>query len=124
MKNTFYEFDPVLYPIKLWVVVTNDNKILNERFEWYPKEEINIDFNIHNACTGLAIKKEGKRFGILIVFENNKQLDIKNISHETSHAIKRIWNHLGEDYFGDESTAYLAGWIADCCWKVKTGKYD
>ena len=122
MKNTFYEFDPVLYPIKLWVVVTNNNDILNDRFSWYPEENIKIDFDKATAVTGMALKKDDKALGVLIVFENSKQLDMKNITHETSHAIKRIWNHLNEEYFGDEATAYLAGWIADCCWKVKTGK--
>jgi len=122
MKNIFHEFDPVLYPVKLWVIVTDNNKVLNDRFSWYPKEDINIDFNISNATAGIALKKKGELLGVLIVFENSKQLNVKNIAHETSHAVRRIWNHLGEDYFGDEATAYLSGWIADCCWKVKTGK--
>ena len=46
MKNTFYEFDPVLYPMKLWVVVTNSEKILNDRFYLYPEEKIEINFII------------------------------------------------------------------------------
>jgi len=122
MKNTFYEFDPVIYPVKLWVVVTDSNKILNDRFSWYPEEKIDVDFNIVNAATGMALKKDGKLLGVLIVFETSKQMNVKNIAHETSHAVKKIWNHLHEDFFADEATAYLSGWIADCCWKVKTGK--
>ena len=74
------------------------------------------------AAADIALKKEDNLIGILIVFENVKSFTVKTIAHETAHAVKQIWNHLGEDYFGDEATAYLSGWIADCCWKVKIGK--
>lgn len=121
-KNVFHEFDPVIYPLKLWVVMTNSVEIINERFSSYPKGEIEMDFRKFDAGVILAVKKEDKNIGILMVFENAKHFTIETIAHETSHAVREIWKHLKEDYYGDEATAYLSGWIADCCWKVKTGK--
>ena len=122
MKNTFYEFDPVLYPIKLWIIVTNSNKIINDKFYAYPEGEIGIDFTKVDAGVILSRHRESKLIGILIVFENTKRFTVENITHETCHATEEIWKHLYEQEWGSEANAYLSGWIADCCWKVKTGK--
>ena len=70
----------------------------------------------------LSRHRESKLIGILIIFENKKYFTIENIAHETSHATEMIWQHLYEQEWGSEANAYLSGWIADCCWKVKTGK--
>ena len=44
-----HEFDPQIYPCKLWVAITTECKTLSERFEWkYDGTEIDIDFE--NTC--------------------------------------------------------------------------
>ena len=68
--------------------------------------------------------KESRKKGILILFENKKAMSVKYIAHESSHAAHELWKHLGEDFFGNEANAYFIGWVADCCNKVKTGKYE
>jgi len=54
----------------------------------------------------------------LIAFKP-EYLDCKTIAHEASHAAGYIFNHIGADMDCGEPTAYLIGWIADCCWKSK-----
>ena len=122
MKNTFYEFDPVLYPMKLWIIVTDSPKIVNNKFHSYPSGEIEMDFVKIDAGVITAVHRETKDIGILMVFQKTKYLTMETITHETCHATEQIWRHLSEEHYGDEANAYLSGWIADCCWKVKTGK--
>lgn len=122
-KTIIHQFDPVIYPVKLWVSITNDNNALNEQFQWaYDEPKIDIDFESFDAITGAARQKESKLFGILIVFENKKLCSLKNIAHESSHAVDEIWRRLGEERAGNEANAYLIGWIAECIEKVKLNK--
>lgn len=114
-----HEFDPQIYPCKLWVAITTECKTLSERFEWkYDGTEIDIDFENTDAITGLVREKDGGKVGVLIVFENRKACTISNICHEASHAVDDIWHRIGEKNVGHEANAYLAGWIAECIEKA------
>ena len=118
-----HEFDPVIYPCKLWVAITTECRTLSERFEWkYDGTEIDIDFENTDAITGLVRCKEDDRIGVLIVFENRKVCTISNIAHEASHAVDDIWQRIGEKNIGHEANAYLIGWIAKCIEEVKLNK--
>ena len=122
-KTTFHEFDPAIYPVKLWISITNDLGAIKEKFKLYPsQQEISINFSQKDALAGLVYHIENKKIGVLIVFESKKCCTIENITHECYHAVDEIWKHLSEEYWGSEATAYLIGWMADCCWKVKTRK--
>ncbi|MDR2286204.1 MAG: hypothetical protein LBE04_01820, partial [Prevotellaceae bacterium] len=57
-------------------------------------------------------------FGVIIVFRP-KCFDCGTIAHEASHAAGYIFHYIGCDMDAGEPTAYLIGWIADCCWKIK-----
>lgn len=120
-KAIIHEFDPVLYPLKLWISITNNCEALSERFIWYNDGKIDIDFENDDAITGLVRQKDGF-IGVLIVFENKKMCNIKNITHEASHAVDDFWTRLGERNVGHEANAYLIGWIAECIEKVKLNK--
>lgn len=123
-KTIIHQFDPVLYPVKLWVSITSNSKALNDRFIWqYDDSDIDIDFNISDAITGLARQRSDRMVGVLIVFENNHTCNIKNIAHEASHAVDGIWQRIGEKNVGHEANAYLIGWIAECIEQVKLNKF-
>ena len=117
-----HEFDPVIYPCKLWVAITTECRTLSERFEWkYDGTAIDIDFENTDAITGLVRCKEDNRIGVLIVFENRKACTISNIAHEASHAVDDIWQRIGEKNVGHEANAYLIGWVAKCIEEVRKG---
>jgi len=122
-KTIIHQFDPVIYPVKLWVSITKDCKALSERFKWkYDDADIDIDFDNTDAITGLVIQKEDNKIGVLIVFENKKFCNISNIAHEASHAVDDIWHRIGEKNVGHEANAYLMGWIAKCIYEAKNSK--
>lgn len=123
-KVVFHQFDPIIYPVKIWVVVTNNNKIINERFESHPDGlPLLFDFENFNAGIFRVVNKEDGLKGVLIIFSNKKALTPKIIAHETAHATEEIWEYLNESRMGNEANAYLTGWIVDCIWQVKTNKF-
>jgi len=118
-----HEFDPQIYPCKLWVAITNKSDVLNERFKWdFNDSDVDIDFSNTDAITGAVRQRIDRKFGILIVFENKKVCTISNIAHESSHAADDIWKRLGEVNTGGEANAYLVGWIAKCIEKTLKNK--
>lgn len=118
-----HEFDPQIYPVKLWITTGSNNTVLAENFEWYYDDpKIEIDLDSHYAITGLVRQKSTSLVGVLVAFENKKAMTIKNIAHEVSHAVDDVWNRIGEKKVGNEANAYLAGWIAECIEKVKRNK--
>lgn len=122
-KTIIHQFDPLIYPVKLWVAITKDNKSLNERFMWkYDNSDIDIDFDNNDGITGLVKSRENNLIGVLIVFENKKAVTISNIAHESSHAVDDIWTRIGEKNVGHEANAYLIGWIAKCINEAKNSK--
>ena len=122
-KLQVHQFDPVIYPFKLWVVVSKDLKAINESFTTLEGNNVYFDVPVGtDAWVGrIPLKYDGLN-GILMIFKNKKEITVSNVAHETKHALKVIWTYLGEETIGDEADAYLAGWIAECIWKVKLNK--
>jgi len=123
-KIQIHEFDPVIYPRRLWIVVTDDIKILRENFEF--EEDCENYFERSAAFVFNVSQKETRMIGVCICFVRRKHFTIKNISHESVHAASSIFDGLGMSMgFNDgkdEHYAYLVGWIAECCERVKLNK--
>lgn len=113
-----HEFDPVLYPRKIWVVVKPNMKELEKMFG--PLEMDNtayaVVFHAYNKIENLG--------GALVIFENKKALTIANITHEALHAAMIILEYIdfNLDYNNQEPLTYLTGWIADCIDRVRKDK--
>jgi hypothetical protein len=45
----------------------------------------------------------------------------KTIAHESVHAAGYMFQHIGQGIDSEEPFAFLVGWIADCCWKIRNG---
>ena len=118
-----HEFDPVIYPLKLWVIVTDNDKELEELFDI----ECDVtDFaNKNEAIVFPCSLKENSKKGVCVVFQNKKYMNTKNIAHESVHIASVIFLECNVDMrFNnglDEHFAYLVGWAAECCEKVKKG---
>jgi hypothetical protein len=126
-KVKIHQFDPVIYPIKLWVVTkyNGDEGALKERFvHILDRKELNFSIiKQHEALTYDVEEREDKYKGVLIVFSSSKYCKVKTMAHESTHAARSIWDHLGEGSgIGEEANAYLVGWVADCIERVKLGK--
>ena len=122
-----YEFDPVIYPRKLWITYDATPEELNEKF---PSGDINGNkFKQEEGYYGMTEQvclqePDGSNGsgGILIRFDGNtKAMTPWNIAHEAIHAAGYICNYVGiaADWENDEAFTYLATWIIKCCEEVK-----
>lgn len=123
-KVEIHQFDPVIYPVKLWVAITEDVQYLSERFVAHPsgKPLNNEPADSLFAFTQMVESKENGFYGVMIIFGEVENVISKYIAHEATHAARKIWDHIGERTTGEEADAYLVGWIADCIEKVKLNK--
>ena len=120
-----HEFDPIIYPCKLWVAIRPTKSELSDRFEWMDNyKPVEVDFKDHDGMAGLVRDVNSRLVGVLIVFDCKKSCTVGTIAHESAHAADEIWKRIGETEYGCEANAYLVGWIAECIWKVKTNKID
>lgn len=113
-----YQFDPQIYPRKLWVAVGVPTSELNEKFV----DEIK-DMDDSNDAETLPIQqKEPLLGGVLVRFENLKSMRPDNIAHEATHAALEIFDYVDAriQYDNQEPFAYLVGWVVKCIDEVKT----
>lgn len=121
-KLIVHQFDPEIYPFYLWITVDKDT---NKLSEFYTEDDTPVFFPLDPGIDAFVpqeiLKYKGHK-GFLIHFNEKKLMTVSNICHEVSHALRLIWNYLGEEYVGDEANAYLAGWISKCIEEVKLNK--
>jgi hypothetical protein len=125
MKPIIHQFDPVIYPRKLWIVVTRNIQCVKDRFfdNKLKSEIVYEDISKFHATTCSVMEKRTLLYGVIITFSGKDKMNMGNIAHEATHAARIIWDELGETSIGMEADAYLVGWIAECCEKVKLNKF-
>lgn len=126
-KPVIHEFDPIIYPRKLWIMITDNPKDIEEYFEDEKGRKLDYEsFKNRRASTMSAIRKDTDDFGVLIVFHKEEYLTISTIAHESFHVADWFCDILGLDCEREKSNehiAYLIGWVAQCCEKVKGIKF-
>ena len=123
-KPVFYEYDPIIYPIKIWVSVNPHHTQVERRF--YVVNENNevqefdqhilADDNCTIATTFPVSDKKNYQAGLLVHIYREKRFTINYIAHESSHCADFFAEKLGltTGVFHDgEAYAYLIGWIAE-----------
>ncbi|MDR1652245.1 MAG: hypothetical protein LBS01_01085 [Prevotellaceae bacterium] len=117
-------FDPVIYPQKLWVAISKDGKDMNGLFRHKKTDDIirfeEYDFANFEAVVFPVSEVKSDYHGALIIFAKKKYMTCKTIAHEAVHAAGYMFKHIEQEIDSDEPFAFLTGWIADCCFKVKT----
>ena len=120
-KKGYYEYDPVIYPRKVWVHIgTNFKELASEIFEG---ELIFDDKTYNGAVFEEVIRKSDEEYGILATFPSSKEMTMGVCSHEASHICDAIEKAIGMEH-GGEASAYLLGWIASCINKARLGIGD
>lgn len=114
-----WEFDPQVYPQKLWIGLGATKEDLAD-FEDIAEME---DTTIADTTPIRKLKPE-KLGGVLIRFRNRMDMSSDNITHESVHAAMCILDYCGVKFHADnqEPIAYMAVWVADCIDKIKHGK--
>lgn len=122
-----HEFDPLIYPRKLWIAITNDCDSIKNQFDYEYENELEDVMENSDAFVFPCTHKESRRLGVCVIFKNRKYMSVKNIAHESVHVASNIFLDcnmtMGFDEGKDEHFAYLAGWAADCINQVKTNKF-
>lgn len=132
MIKGIYEFDPVIYPFKVWVAkrsVTIEQidhvfvAICEDDTGCSFKDNHSLPTNVTAAQTFIVGHKKSGFMGCLVVFGYNTKM--KNLSHEASHCADWLFQRIGEDkreYERGECYAYYQSWVFDCLYKVFRGK--
>ena len=99
-----HEFDPVIYPRKLWVAVSTD------RFEGVSECDDTADAIVDCVRDKLQSKDA---------------VTIANIAHESSHMAMNIFDYIGAkvDLANQATFSYPVVWVAGCISQVRTGKF-
>lgn len=116
-NNIVHEFDPQLYPRKLWVMITDNSEDVYANFQNQEDNSLKFNdsiFNKYGAFCCRAERKSDLMLGVLIVFGSKKHMSYKTISHECYHAVEYFSEDIGLDMYG-EHNAYLMGWMFECC---------
>lgn len=119
-KKGYYEYDPVIYPRKVWVHIGADFKDLA------PKVFDGVEFGnkeYYRAVYGEVARKTDGMLGILVSFPTAKDMTMRVCSHEASHICDDVEKAIGMKH-GGEASAYLLGWIASCINKARLGIGD
>ena len=117
----YFEYDPVIYPRKLWVHIGDDFK------ELAPKAFCNVVIDENKDYRGVeygeVVRKSDDKYGILVSFPKRKDMTMDICVHEASHVCDDLEKATGLEH-GGESSAYLIGWIASCINKARLGIGD
>lgn len=120
-----HEFDPVIYPRKVWITYDATPDELNVVF---PTGDTNGNkFKQEEGYYGITdrvCRGTDNKGGVLIRFENKEAMTAWTIAHEAIHAAGFICHYVGiaADFANDEAFTYLASWIVKCCEEVKNIK--
>ena len=121
-----HKFDPVIYPYKLWVIVGKEPGDITNHFKEYKGKKIVFnegEVDRSEAFTMPVQSIEDKPcYGVVMFFRSNKSMSFELVAHESSHAAKYLFEHIGAEVKEHEPFEYVVGWIADCCEKVKKNK--
>jgi len=117
MSVQIHEFDPQIYPRKVWIAVGKNT--FSDKFDGLSEWDEAADAMVDNAYC-----KQTKKGGIFVRFENKAAMRTDNITHEASHVAMEIFDYIGAkvDLANQECFSYLCGWIAKCIEEVKQHK--
>ena len=122
-KTVIHEFDPCIYPRRLWVVKGGELEEIRKTLEF---DDIDEDFqSTGGAITITAYDNAKKKGGFLVWFP--KSGDMSNldwIAHESSHVALGVFDYIGSDVTASDSEpfSYLVGWVFKCIDEVRKYK--
>jgi hypothetical protein len=125
LSENLWEFHPQIYPQYLWIAVDPTKEEYSQFIHTYDDKELEVEFKSARATVYHVRFKDNPDTGSLIVFKDKDELDFNTVAHEAVHVVGNTFYICGlkHDCNNDESFAYLAGWVAECCEKIKK-EYD
>lgn len=121
-KSRIYEFDPAIYPTRLWCAVNPTVKQMQSKFYFLNEEGEIIDgIDLNEHCNSVATtfsvsdKTSGWK-GCFVCIWRPKQTGVGVIAHEGLHCTDWLCDELGLCGFSfedGEARAYYLQWVAN-----------
>ena len=130
-KN-IYEFDPVIYPVRLWVVASPPTAAVENLF--YPMDDNgNVLDGFGDSLLGdgqyartfIVGNKHSLIKGCLVALFRSKGCGAGVCAHEALHFIAYMSEQFDIELGGfneSEPLAYLEQWATNCIWSVLVGR--
>ena len=120
-----HEFDPVIYPFRLWVSVNPTYEQISEKFYALTEDMGRMDIDKHQfdhdifsiATTCPVSDKKSGWIGCIVNIWKPNRFTIKELCHESSHVSDYCFEEFGMTtrcFKDGEPYAYFIGWIANC----------
>lgn len=122
--DVIYEFDPVIYPRKIWITVGCNPETLNKVFPEGGSDDRRFeDLKSYQDAVVHSVRKlkPKKQGGVLLWFVDADSLSsLEIITHECSHVASEIFAYIGakHDVDNQEPFAYLTGFVGKCISEV------
>ncbi len=129
-----YEFDPTVYPIRLWVC--KEPSVENVEKFFYPLNSDGEVVDSFGDCLNgdgmyanvvIVRSKESGLSGCLVSLFRPKQSGAGVCAHEALHFVAYVGEQFGIDlggFDGSEPLAYLEQWATTCIWSVLVNKAE
>lgn len=111
-QNGFYEYDPIIYPRRLFVVLGRKETAL-KAFDGLGDKPFDFPAEYNAVTFDNAIRKDTRHYGVLVYFRTKAEITAEVVAHEASHVVDAIEEATGLEH-GGETSAYLIGWIVKC----------
>lgn len=132
MKTKIYEFDPVIYPIRLWVSKKPNTEDVSELFHPFNNNGEMVDSfgNVFEydsgkyANTVIVGNKKSRMRGCLVSIFLPGECGAGVCSHEALHYIAYLSEQFDIPLGGfdtSEPLAYLEQWVTNCIYSVLKG---
>lgn len=133
-RSVIYEFDPVIYPTRVWVSISPTYDDVCRRFDFLSDDSEEIvtlrrsEYESHFtavATTFVVVDKKSRWKGVLVAVWSKSDAGVGVMSHESTHATDWMCDQFGVNGFcfkDGEARAYYAQWVANCIGKVLKGK--
>lgn len=115
-----FEFPLHIYPISIDVSIGSNLEELYKGYTSSTDTEITDFDDVANslAFTHIVKNRVSKKLKVLIYFISEEEVNFCNVSHESTHAAKAVFDYVCADIKDEEAFAYLVGYIAGCCEKA------
>ena len=134
-NQKFYEFNPQVYPTRLWIAKSKNISIDDVDKEFYALSDANErcgfkdvqempDSDSYASTYPVSNKKSGWR-GCLVIL-NRGDMPTSTCTHEASHCTDWLFEQLGIEsgttFENGEARAYYHEWVFNRIYEVKQGR--
>lgn len=128
-ENEIHEFDPIIYPTRIWVGVNVPYEAVSGKFRSVLSDGSVADFSYGveecgmmplATCYPVVDKASGWR-GVFCHIRRPKDCTAGVVAHEAEHIVCWICEQFGiasATFEDSEPRAYLIQWVADRIWEV------